>query len=433
MTSSEHGLHLREFTVRIGRQRLFHIPELTVRGGTVVGLAGESGSGKTMLLRLAASLSTAAQTTGHCEVAGRIGYIPQDLTASLSPYRPVLEQVAMLAESHEDAVAMLARLGLGSGRLLAAYPHQLSGGERQRVLIAQALVLSPDLILADEPTSQLDAAWEQVVLTLLLEAAREGRAVLFASHREELFQQLGCSVYRLSDPTPPLPPVASRVRAERVLEVQDASKAYATRWWTQAARERIPALDRVSLAIHAGETVALVGPSGAGKSTLARCIARRERLDTGRIVAGRIVAGDTQRPWRSAVQLVSQEPSESLNPRLTVAACLAEASVPETGRWLERLGLPASILARRVTALSEGQRARVALARSLSVLEDGGLLILDESLSGLDDATRAVVWRQIAAMQAQSGMGCLLITHDAKLAAQVAGRVVRLEAGRASC
>ena len=183
------------------------------------------------------------------------------------------------------------------------------------------------------------------------------------------------------------------------------------------------ALDNVSLEIAEGEAVALVGPSGAGKSTLARCLAGRDPYDSGAIDwLVKLAAPDR-------AQLVQQEPSESLNPRFTIAQALAEACGKAGAELLPEVDLPSAWLHRSVTALSEGQRARVAILRSVSRLKQG-LLILDESLSGLDSATRSDIISFVQRRQAEHGLSVLLVTHDREAADELGCRIVALESGR---
>src|SRR5215471_12202769 len=168
--------------------------------GDRVGLAGESGCGKTTLLRAAAGLlPSPARVGGTVQFNGRAGYIPQEALVSLSPFLTAAEQVTEFTRSEHETARLFERVGLGGKRLLDAYPHQLSGGERQRVLAIQALALRPSVILADEPTANLEPEGEAAVLSLLHEYAREtGAAILIASHRERVFDGLKCKVFRMT-------------------------------------------------------------------------------------------------------------------------------------------------------------------------------------------------------------------------------------------
>lgn len=413
-------LFLNTFGVQYGANRMIGPFSLRAESGETIGIAGASGSGKTTLLTsICGLLPASARTSGAIEVNGKIGYIPQESLNSLSPHLTALDQVAEIAGPCARASELLRVIGIAEDRQ-ALYPHQLSGGERQRVLVQQALASHPDVIVADEPTANLDEENEALVLRLLQQQVERGATLIIASHRETVFDRLQCRVERLTpriDATlasaEPLAPDALAI-----VQVDRLTKTYAHRDLFLRERRGPRILDDVSLTIRAGETVALSGPSGAGKSTLARCLARRERWDAGQIDLG-------NRP----VQLVQQEPSESLNPRWTLGQCLREASPHANADVLERVGLPAQWFARNVSELSEGQRSRVAIARAALAAAEG-LLIVDESLASLDASTIRDVAGFLRDAQRHTGMACLVITHRLDLAAGLAHRTLTMEAGR---
>jgi peptide/nickel transport system ATP-binding protein len=319
-------------------------------------------------------------------------------------------------------------VGLDSPRFLQAYPHQLSGGERQRVLTVQAFALHPSLIVADEPTANLDPDREAELLDLLdRHSLKTGAAILVASHREYVFRRLGCRMHRMTPDDSPAAPLGPRDNGPRqpLLAVRRLTKTFHRRDWLTRTRPVVRALDDVSIEIGAGECVVLYGPSGAGKSTLARCIAGRERWDSGSIDwhTGRGAVG----PRR--VQLVQQEPSESLNPRISVGDALQEACSEADRDWLPKVRLPREWIGRRTGELSEGQRARIAILRAAAPLQDG-LLILDESLTGLDPTNRGHILSFLRAMQQERSLGLLVVTHDLEVAAALNARVVHVAGGR---
>lgn len=178
--------------------------DLTVRSGEIVALVGESGSGKTTLARSLVGLQP--PTGGQVLVDGaplgyrtkdlkpfrrRVQLILQDPAGALNPRHTVYDSVAEglrlhgLSDNEEQRVAAaLAMAGLRPPeRLFLRYPHELSGGQRQRVLIAGALALEPDLLIADEPVSSLDASIRGEILALLLKLRAElGLGVLVVTH-----------------------------------------------------------------------------------------------------------------------------------------------------------------------------------------------------------------------------------------------------------
>jgi peptide/nickel transport system ATP-binding protein len=180
--------------------------------GEVLALLGESGSGKSVTLRTLLRLHNPLRThvSGHIEVAGQnvlalegralqryrggvVSMIFQEAGSAFDPVYTVGQQIAEFVRAHEpmDAAAararaleMLERVQIPQARRrLDAYPHELSGGMRQRAMIALALACRPQLLLADEPTTALDATVQIQILLLLRELQREtGLAVIFVTH-----------------------------------------------------------------------------------------------------------------------------------------------------------------------------------------------------------------------------------------------------------
>jgi oligopeptide/dipeptide ABC transporter ATP-binding protein len=177
---------------------------LEVQPGEIVALVGESGCGKSTLAR--AVLGLVPPTRGEVRYRGepvprgsrglrgfrrKVQLILQDPTGALNPRQSVYESVAEGLRIHrvegneqELVAAALARSGLRPPeRFFLRYPHELSGGQRQRVVIAGALVLNPELLVADEPVSSLDASVRGEILALLLELVRDlGLSVLVITH-----------------------------------------------------------------------------------------------------------------------------------------------------------------------------------------------------------------------------------------------------------
>jgi ABC-type dipeptide/oligopeptide/nickel transport system ATPase subunit len=248
--------------------------------------------------------------------------------------------------------------------------------------------------------------------------------------------------------------------AEDFLRIEALSKTFAGR----------PALRNVSLTLAKGRALGLVGPSGSGKSTLARCIAGFETADAGRIwldgldcvavsavrqiqsrdregaVAGASPVGLPTAPSRSRlrskggppVQLIFQEAAASLNPRFTAGEIIAEplllsrSGTPAShrkraGDWMETVGIPRAAIDKRALAFSGGERQRLALARALAA--EPRLLILDESLSGLDVILQAQIGRLLLDLRRRLELTCILITHDLSLARRLADEIAVIEAG----
>ena len=200
---------IRHLNIAINGKPIVDDVDLDIADGERVGLVGSSGSGKSMIARAMMGLLPAtAQVTGSVELGGTqvigasdaavadlrgryVGMVFQNPSAALNPVMTVAQQVGLplylhydlsLTERSERVTAMLAKVGLGED-VLAKYPHELSGGQRQRVGIATALVTSPRLIIADEPTTAVDSITQRQIVDLRTSLVDEsGASMLFITH-----------------------------------------------------------------------------------------------------------------------------------------------------------------------------------------------------------------------------------------------------------
>ncbi|MGB3148101.1 MAG: ABC transporter ATP-binding protein [Paracoccaceae bacterium] len=407
-------LQVDNLAVRFGPVQAVKWVSFALGRGETLGIVGESGSGKSTLLWALTRLlpETAAINSGEVWFEGedllrlppdrlralrgtRISYISQDPMTSLAPGLTIGQQMMdvlhrepwSVREKRARVIDALDWVSLPDpARRLDMYPHELSGGQRQRVSIAMALMLGPDLLLADEPTTALDATLEVEVLELLRRLQSEtGCAVIFVSHHlgtvatlcdrvmvmkdgdiredgavaqvfsapEDGYTQrlLLCDPARILTPTRRLPTMAEPTRpgvmsapdpAGRVklneppvLSVSDLSVTFSRRGILPAALggavERINAVRQVGFDIHKGETLALIGESGSGKSTVARAILGLVRPDVGAIwLGGRDLTGADRSGWQAAraeVAMMFQDPAGSLSPRMRLGEQVIEPLV----------------------------------------------------------------------------------------------------------
>ncbi len=493
-----------------GPRRVVHEVGFDVQPGEVVALVGESGSGKTTtasavlgLLPPGGRVESGAIRLSGTDIAkwsdrrlesvrgARIGYIPQDPVSSLNPVRPIGVQLADTFRVHgrrdrrdirNRVLELLERVGLDDPALRATqYPHELSGGMRQRVLIANAVALSPELVIADEPTSALDVTVQRRILDLIDELRREhGTAVLLVTH------DLGVAAERAErvvvmqhgrivehGPTGSLLDAPAEAYTKRLLAdapglaepefrhpraplyLRDAGVAAAENPFVLEAsglvkefslgRGRAPfrAVDDVSFRVLRGTTHAIVGESGSGKTTTARIVARFVTPDAGSVELGgsEVVSltGAAKRAFRRRVQLVYQNPFASLDPRQSVAEIIAEPlrnfgvgdrrTRASTARELiDRVALPAHVATHRPAELSGGQRQRVAIARALALEPE--LVILDEAVSALDVTVQARILELLEQLQGELGLSYLFISHDLAVVSRISHSVSVMRGGR---
>lgn len=465
----------------------------TLQAGEMLALVGESGSGKTTTAQAIIGLlaENGRRDRGRIllngtDIAGwpsarldalrgvRLSLVPQDPGNSLNPVKTIGAQVAEVLRlhtrlsrdaRHQRVLELLTRVGLSHpAQRVDQYPHQLSGGMKQRVLIAIALALQPDIIIADEPTSALDVTVQRRILDLLDGLRREsGTAVLFVTHdlalaaeradrimvfRHGEIQEAGRTADVIAAPAHPYtrqllhdalpPPRAPRPHAgPPVLEAHAIHKSFAL-----GKNQRLQALKEVGFRVARATTHALVGESGSGKTTLARIVLGFETADSGSVtVAGQPVIGlrgEARRQWRRTIQFVYQNPFASLDPRQTLYQIIEEPlrnferlSASERRTRVEavtrRVALPPEILTRRARELSGGQRQRVALARAL-ILEPA-ILVLDEATSALDVTVQAQILALLQQLQQELGLTYLFITHDLATVRHFADSMTVLRAG----
>lgn len=480
-----------------GLKRAVDGAALRIAPGETTAIVGESGSGKSTLARAVVDLlpANALVESGSVKFRGRelrglrrrdwydlrgreIGWIPQDPTASLNPMKSIGNTVAEALHIHnwEDRPArkrrvleLLERVGFDDPELRAGqYPHQLSGGMKQRVLIASALALEPQLVIADEPTSALDVTVQKRILDLLDQLRAEtGTAVLLITHdlsvaaerADHVVVMEQAQVREAGTPTRVLgqpehaytrqliadapsfsagPIGLPEADGEVLLRVENLRQEF-----LRPGREAFRAVDDVSFEVRRGATHGIVGESGSGKTTTGRAVAMFQEPTSGAITLdGTDLLGLSkaqQRQLRTEVQLVHQNPHASLDPRQKIGSIIAEplrnyrrgtrkeirARVAE---MLDLVGLPQSATDRRSSELSGGQLQRVSIARAL-VLEPK-LVIFDEAVSALDVTVQAQILRLIGDLQEALGLTYVFISHDLAVVRQIAQTVSVLSEGK---
>lgn len=510
--SEQKRLIVEGLSIEFAGQSVVRNLSFTLEPGKTLALVGESGSGKSVTARSLIGLAgegarvTARRLSygghdllslserGWRSLRGKdIGFVLQDALVSLDPLRPVGKEILEVLETHrwgdrisraERVIELLETVGVPEPRLRARQrPDQLSGGLRQRALIASALALNPGLVIADEPTTALDATVQAQILDVLQQIKARGDSLLIISHDLAVVAQLADEVLvlrhgevveqgpmeqvlryprhaytrslldavpaehargtRLS-PEPGDAPVRPRAGAEApvLLAARDLGKRYVGP--DQQIRQVV---DGVSFELRAGRTLGIVGESGSGKTTVARIALGLLEPDAGNVqflqvpwagVGSERVEEKHRRLHRRDISVIYQDPLSSFDPRWSVGQILADAldvagipteqQRPRVSELLHQVRLPAELAIRRPLQLSGGQRQRVAIARAIA--SNPKVIICDEPVSALDVSVQAQVLDLLADLQASLGLAYLFISHDLGVIRHVSDEVLVMRHGK---
>jgi len=449
---------------------------ISVRRGELLGIIGNSGSGKSMTaLTVAGLLPREATITGgeiifdgqdllkmkprdRRRLLGKeIGIVFQEPQTALDPLMRVGKNLDEILTSHGETdsytrrnkiLAMLKRVNFTNPEeIYDRFPHQLSGGQRQRILIAGAALLSPKLLICDEVTSALDTVTTVEVLDLLKSLCFELKiTIIFISHDLSAVENFCDRVMVMKDGqiidsdntydilhTPKNAFTALLLENAkldpRTLDLVTADCDY-SKSPVMTGRELsigydgktiIPSLD---MDIFPCEILGLIGSSGCGKTTLTKAVCGLLRYDGKISIKGR-------RPGT-----VFQDPVSCLNPSHTVLWHMKEAlsasgkkkDMELIGRILEEVGLSSEHLGRYPNEMSGGQRQRVAIGMCL--IADPELIVADEPFSSLDATSAAEILKLLAKINREHGTAILLISHNLHIIRALCKRVIVMDNGR---
>ncbi|VVS94568.1 ABC transporter ATP-binding protein [Desulfoluna spongiiphila] len=463
--------------------------------GEVVALVGESGSGKSVCSHAVVQLQKhlgaqvrgaiafdGTELTGLSDQALRayrgqeIAYIFQEPGTSLNPLHPVGRQMterARIVEGMESKTAMekAVRL-LGDAGIrhpeerIGHLPHTFSGGEKQRIMIAMALMGNPKLIVADEPTTALDATLQEQILTLITGVRdRYGTAILLIthdlavvrSHADRVVVAKGGRIVEnapagelFAAPKSPYTrmllnkshggPVSGPQTRRPLLELEGVGVTY-TRQSRFKKENPVRAVDGVSLTLTEGTTLGVVGESGSGKSTLARAILRLIPSTGSMRFDGEPLSeltGEPLRQLRRSIQVVFQDPHSSFNPKMTVGDIVGEGlrafSMPgpyidkTVDRCLTNVGLSPEDKMKYPHQFSGGQKQRIAIARALALSPK--LVILDEPTSSLDRNIQFQIVSLLKELQDKLGLSYLFISHDLNVIRAISHDIAVIKEGK---
>lgn len=515
-------LELESLSVSFGRYAAPVVRDvsLTLHPGRCLAIVGESGSGKSVTARTLLGLTgrNARLTVGRFRYGDRdlsgftdrdwrrlrgrkIGLVSQDALVSLDPLRQVGREVGEGPRIHRqtrsrgelraEVISLLEQVGIPEPAIKARQlPQELSGGQRQRALIAAALALDPEILIADEPTTALDATVQAQVLELLAATRDRGKALIVITHDLAVVSQIADDLIvmrqgdivergdpgeifadpkheytrkllaaipsghsrgaRLSPGSSPRLTIATG-RAARTganaapARRRDGEPALVAeglvKRFTGPDRIVRTAVDNVSFRLAAGETLGIVGESGSGKSTTARLVMALEAADEGSVsLLGEPWSTLTERERRGRrrdISLIYQDPLSSFDPRWSVERVIgdsvADAAGPadrarRVGELLDLVGLPRGFRRRRPIELSGGQRQRVAIARAIAPRPS--VIVCDEPVSALDVSIQAQVLDLLVDLRDHLHVGYLFISHDLGVVHHISDRVLVMNEGR---
>ncbi|MBI3232988.1 MAG: ABC transporter ATP-binding protein [Bacteroidetes bacterium] len=497
----------------------FHLDE-----GEILAIVGESGSGKSITVFSLVQLLEKAVTQGKALYTGKngvvvdllkaeakqmqkirggeIGFVFQEPMTSLNPSMRCGLQVdeAILTHQHisptaakEKTIALLNEVKLPEvERIYQSYPHQLSGGQRQRVMIAMALAADPKILIADEPTTALDASVQRSVVDLIKQLANErNMSVLFISHDLGLVQHFsdrtivmykgqiveeGNSQQLFNNPKeaytqalinskPSLNAHLSRLpemnlngvvesvphksekvdSAETIIKAELLNKEFVLKKnFFGKVIKATQAVKDISFEIKKGKTLAIVGESGSGKSTIAKLLLNLESLNSGNIFykENQIsnLSESSFKTYRRHIQMVFQDPYSSLNPYHKIGNIIAEPleifniggkseQKDRVEALLKKVKLPIDFMSRYPHQLSGGQRQRICIARALAT--SPAFIVCDESVAALDVSVQASVLNLLKDLQDESDLSYLFITHDLHVARFISHHALVMQKGQA--
>jgi microcin C transport system ATP-binding protein len=472
-----------------------------IKRGETVALVGESGSGKsvtalslTRLLPYPAASHPSGEIffKGHDvlkmnegevrQIRGNdIGMIFQEPMTSLNPLHLVEKQVGEVLKLHQGmsngaararTIDLLTKAGINDAEArMLSYPHQLSGGQRQRVMIAMALANSPDLLIADEPTTALDVTIQAQILALLKQLQSEFHmAMLLITHDLGIVRKMADRVcvmrhgeivergpveeifaapkhpytqHLIASEPRGIPPVADH-SAPVVMEADNLKVWYPVkRGLLRKTVDHIKAVDGLSLKLREGETLGVVGESGSGKTTLGLALLRLISSRGPIAYVGKRIDGlqsKEMRPLRRHMQIVFQDPYGSLSPRLSASQIIEEGLIIQNpdlrrderrsrvSKAMEEVGLDPDTQDRYPHEFSGGQRQRIAIARAM-VLEPK-FVMLDEPTSALDVSVQAQIVDLLRDLQTRHRLAYLFISHDLRVVRALANDVIVMRNGK---
>lgn len=486
-----------------GSKEVLNIDDISINKGESYGVLGESGAGKTVLALSILQLIESPPgeiVSGEVILDGedllkkshkemertirgkKVAMIFQDPMSTLNPVFTVgqqMEQVIMenqglsKKEASEKAIEMIEIVKLpDASRAMNKYPHELSGGQRQRVIIALALSCGAEMLIADEPTRNLDVTIQAGILKLikelqttlkvtvlfiannpgLISATCDNMAILYNGNilekgttKEVLQSPKEEYTLRLLNAVPAAKDVSDNINKNKnILEIKDLKKYFPIKsGMLSKTVAHVKAVDGVSLNVKKGEILGLVGESGCGKSTLVNTVLNLIDPTEGKVLFDGndmySLSRKETRDLRKDIQIVFQDPFWSLNPRMLIKDIIGEPLkvqakmkgydiVAKVEELLELVGLPKEGVYKYPHEYSGGERQRVAIARALALMPK--LVVLDEPTSSIDVLSQAQILDLLGKLKDDFDLTYIVISHDLSVVSYMSDNIAVMYLGK---
>lgn len=459
---------------------------LSLEEGKILGIVGESGSGKSVtalsilgllpypkarhgkkssIIFQNQELISMSDTDFQKIRGNEIAFIFQEPMSSLNPLHKIGKQIAECLKLHQNlskkqinqrVIDLLRAVKIPNPEQKAnAYPFELSGGQRQRVMIAMAIANNPKILIADEPTTALDVTIQEQIIELLLELKEKLKmSVIFITHNLRLVHKIADTIavmhngklveYGTAEKVFNNPEdsytktlISSYLSLNRkknnkkdiVLEVNKIRVEFPIKKnFLGKVTKKLVAVNDVSFDLKQGETLGIVGESGSGKTTLAFSL------------VGLVKYKGSVSLKNKDIQIVFQDPYNSLNPRMKVGEIITEgldikykgiSNTEKQAKLLEilkNIGLDESVINKYPHEFSGGQRQRIALARALIIRPK--VLVLDEPTSALDVTIQVQIIELLKKLQSEYNLAYIFISHDMHAVRSISQKIMVMKDGK---
>ena len=456
---------VKQLNASYGQEAVLKDLDFSIKEGEVIGIIGESGIGKSTFLEcllgnihqkvmmnasemkfLEENWLTLSSKKRREYLKQDIGIIFQNGQHSLDPLFTIGQELEelMVQPNHQIMIEVLKMVQLEE-KVLQLYPHELSGGMLQRVMIAMAFINQPNLIIADEPFSALDAPLQMEMMQLIVNLAKQyDTATIMVTHQRELAYQFCTKVLTLeegyfAEKEKKVEEKISIVRdrgdqKEVFFQLKNVSNHY---------KDEDVILQNLTLDIPKYEVTGIIGHSGAGKTTLAKILCGfipyegNIKIEEKEL---REVLIHEKQSYYQRVQYLFQNSLLAFNPNQTILKSLEEPLrfMRKIKSKTERIGMIQELftnldleldwLEKYPHQLSGGQCQRCAIARA--ILAQPECLICDEITSALDDANQDKVLKVLRKVQEETNMTIVFISHNQALIEAICSNVIVLNEGR---